>query len=125
MYTVYSDEYTVDTGLLGDEMDGSINIHNHVKGQSLYSFSKEDLIESVRDGSYISYAFDEKYLYGMFIRNKIPTDLAEQLYEVAKLEVDDILFHNPDLIPLGDEQHERIKRACEKLGISYIRSKLP
>lgn len=125
MYTVYGDEYTVNTGLLGDEMDGSINIHNHVKGQSQYSFSKEDLIESVRDGSYISYACDEKYLYTMIIKNKIPADLAEQLYEEARLEVDDILFHNPELISLGDEQHERIKRACEKLGIAYKRSKLP
>ena len=125
MYTVYGDEYTVNTGLLGDEMDGSINIHNHVKGQSQYSFSKEDLIESIRDGSYISYACDEKYLYTMIIKNKIPADLAEQLYEEARLEVDDILFHNPELIPLGDEQHERIKRACEKLGIAYKRSKLP
>lgn len=125
MYTVYGDEYTVNTGLLGDEMDGSINIHNHVKGQSQYSFSKEDLIESIRDGSYISYACDEKYLYTMIIKNKTPTDLAEQLYEEARLEVDDILFHNPELIPLGDEQHERIKRACEKLGIAYKRSKLP
>lgn len=121
MYTVYGDEYTVNTGLLGDEMDGSINIHNHVKGQSQYSFSKEDLIESIRDGSYISYACDEKYLYTMIIKNKTPTDLAEQLYEEARLEVDDILFHNPELIPLGDEQHERIKRACEKLGIAYKR----
>lgn len=125
MYTVYGDEYTVNTGLLGDEMDGSINIHNHVKGQSQYSFSKEDLIESIRDGSYISYACDEKYLYTMIIKNKTPADLAEQLYEEARLEVDDILFHNPELIPLGDEQHERIKRACEKLGIAYKRSKLP
>ena len=125
MYTVYGDEYTVNTVLLGDEMDGSINIHNHVKGQSQYSFSKEDLIESIRDGSYISYACDEKYLYTMIIKNKTPADLAEQLYEEARLEVDDILFHNPELIPLGDEQHERIKRACEKLGIAYKRSKLP
>lgn len=125
MYTVYGDEYTVNTGLLGDEMDGSINIHNHVKGQSQYSFSKEDLVESIRDGSYISYACDEKYLYTMIIKNKTPADLAEQLYEEARLEVDDILFHNPELIPLGDEQHERIKRACEKLGIAYKRSKLP
>lgn len=125
MYTVYGDEYTVNTRLLGDEMDGSINIHNHVKGQSQYSFSKEDLVESIRDGSYISYACDEKYLYTMIIKNKTPADLAEQLYEEARLEVDDILFHNPELIPLGDEQHERIKRACEKLGIAYKRSKLP
>lgn len=125
MYTVYGDEYAVNTGLLGDEMNGSINIHNHVTGQSQYSFSKEDLVESIRDGSYISYAYDERFLYTMIIKNKIPADLAEQLYEEARLEVDDILFHNPELIPLGDEQHERIKRACEKLGIAYKRSKLP
>lgn len=114
----YGDEYTVNTGLLGDEMNGSINIHNHVTGQSQYSFSKEDLVESIRDGSYISYAYDERFLYTMIIKNKIPADLAEQLYEEARLEVDDILFHNPELIPLGDEQHERIKRACEKFGIA-------
>lgn len=95
MYTVYGDEYTVNTGLLGDEMNGSINIHNHVTGQSQYSFSKEDLVESIRDGSYISYAYDERFLYTMIIKNKIPADLAVQLYEEARLEVDDILFHNP------------------------------
>lgn len=122
--TVYGDRYTVDTTLLGNDMKGSINIHNHVTGESQYSFSWEDLKSSFYDGSDISLAFDEKYRYTMSFDNANKDMDVYEAYQEAKLEVDEILCFEPETIPIGDEQHERIKRACQKLGVRYGRKKI-
>ena len=122
-FVVHGDRYNVNTTLLGDDMKGSINIHNHVKGESQYSFSYEDLISSINDGSYISMACDEKFTYSMIFDTPISSDEAYTAYSQAKLEVDEALFTKTDNISQEDEQHERIKRACQKLGIIYKRSR--
>ena len=47
IYDVHGGKWTVDTSMLGEKMKGSINKHNHVKGESQYSFSYEDLKNSI------------------------------------------------------------------------------
>lgn len=125
MFTVHGDKYTVNTELLGNTMSGSTNIHNHVKGMSQYSFSYDDLKSSISDGTKQAIAFDEKYIYSM---SKYPVGITEDkiyaVYEQAKNSVMTDLFENPAKILEGDEQHERIKRACEALGIEYERKEI-
>ena len=122
VYEVHGDLDNVDTDLLGDRMKGSINEHNHVIGEGKYTFSWEDLKNSVQDGSYISMAFDEKYRYSMTFPNAgISEDDAYEAFQRAKFSVGDDMILHPERIPIGDEQHERIKRACKELGIKYSR----
>lgn len=129
IFEVHGDKWTVDTSLLGEKMSGSINEHNHVTGQSQYSFSWEDLISSVNDGSKISMAFDEKYWYTMILPNKsIDTDILYEAYRKAETEVDEINFNSfsagkGKAISDDDYQHEVVCRACEMVGIKYDRKK--
>ena len=122
VYEVHGDLNNVNTDLLGDKMKGSINEHNHVIGEGKYTFSLKDVINSAADGSYISMAYDEKYRYSMtFSDLMISEDSVYELYQMAKKSVgDDLIFH-PERIPIGDEEHERIKRTCKELGIKYSR----
>ena len=122
VYEVHGDLNNVNTDLLGDKMKGSINEHNHVIGEGKYTFSLKDVINSAADGSYISMAYDEKYRYSMtFSDLMISEDSVYESYQMAKKSVgDDLIFH-PERIPIGDEEHERIKRTCKELGIKYSR----
>ena len=127
-YLVHGTLDTVDTTMLGDKLKGSINEHNHVTGESQYSFSREDLESCVKDGTFIAFAFDEKYRYVMKFPNKgISEDDVYDAYENAKDEVGEINFMHQyygteEYIPDEDIQHEIIKRACEELGIVYGRT---
>ena len=125
VFEVHGGKYTVDPSILGDKLKGSINEHNHVTGESQYSFSWEDLKSCADDGTKIAIAYDEKYRYSMIFPNKIfNEDEVYEAYQKAKYLVDEELFNNPENIPIGDEQHERIKKSCEELGIKYIRIKI-
>lgn len=126
VYEVHGGKYTVNTTLLGDKMAGSTNEHNHVTGESQHSFSWDDLRESVDDHSKVVIAYDERYRYHMiFPDNNLDPDYVSDVYQMAENSVgNDLIFH-PELIPEGDEQHERIRRACEKLGIEYARKEIP
>ncbi len=123
VYEVHGDRYTVDTSLLGNLMNGSTNEHNHVTGESQYSFSWEDLIGSVNDGSTNALAFDEKFRYTMiFPKSSLSEDQVYDAYHRANDSVGNDMIFYPERIPEGDEQHERIRRACELLGIQYRRA---
>lgn len=123
VYEVHGDRYTVDTTLLGNLMNGSTNEHNHVTGESQYSFSWEDLIGSVNDGSTNALAFDEKFRYTMiFPKSSLSEDQVYDAYHRANDSVGNDMIFYPERIPEGDEQHERIRRACELLGIQYRRA---
>lgn len=125
VYEVHGDRYTVDTSLLGDLMRGSTNEHNHVTGESQYSFSWEDLIGCVNDSSGTALAFDEKYRYHMIFPDvRLDSDTVYEAYDRAKESVGNDLIFKPETISEGDEQHERIRRACEELGIKYSRKEL-
>ncbi len=122
VYEVHGDRFRVNTDLLGDKMEGSINEHNHVIGESQYSFSWEDLESSAKDKSYISMAYDEKFRYSMtFPDTELTEDIVYEAYKRAENSVGNDLKFYPERIPIGDEQHERIKRACKELGIKYSR----
>lgn len=128
VYEVHGELDLVNTEMLGDLMKGSINEHNHVTGESQYSFSYEDLKSSIADGSKISMAFDEKYRYFMQFSDKIISeDDLYDAYEIATEEVGDIRARDHHYgvltIPDEDDQHEIVKRTCEKVGIKYGRSK--
>lgn len=123
VYDVHGGKWTVDTSILGEKMKGSINKHNHVKGESQYSFSYEDLKNSIEDGTSIAYAFDEKYHYSMVIpKMKFSENDIYSAYKKAEDSVYEDLFNAPEKIPVGDEQHERIRRTCIELGIEYSRT---
>ncbi len=125
IYEVHGDRYTVDTSLLGELMRGSTNEHNHVTGESQYSFSWEDLIGCANDGSSNALAFDEKFRYAMaFPESPLSEDMIYDAYHNAKDTVLEDMCSHPEKIPIGDEQHETIKRACQKLGIKYSRKRL-
>ena len=125
VYEVHGDRYTVDTSLLGELMRGSTNEHNHVTGESQYSFSWEDLIGSASDGSSNALAFDEKFRYAMtFPESPLSEDMIYDAYHNAKDTVLEDMCSHPEKIPIGDEQHETIKRVCKKLGIKYSRKRL-
>ena len=127
-YLVHGTLDTVDTTMLGDKLKGSINEHNHVTGESQYSFSREDLESCAKDGTFTAFAFDEKYRYVMkFPNHEISEDDVYDAYENAKDEVGEINFMHQyygaeEYIPDEDIQHEIIKRACEGLGIIYGRT---
>ena len=110
-------------------MNGSTNEHNHVTGESQYSFSWEDLSSSAKDGSHIVMAYDEKYRYSMvFPEYKLNLDEVEQAYIDADNEVGTInsisyTLRQQKEIPDEDYQHEVIKRACERLGVKYERKR--
>lgn len=126
VYEVHGEKWAVDTSVLGYELKGSINEHNHVFGESHYSFSREDLFSSIDDGSAIVYAFDEKYRYMMDFRD---TDISEEqvhiAYRAAVEEVNEIKFFEyisgNITLNFDNEQHEIIKRTCERLGVVYER----
>ena len=125
VYEVHGDRYRVDTTLLGNLMNGSTNEHNHVTGESQYSFSWEDLIGSVNDGSANALAFDEKFRYAMtFPKASLSEDKVYEAYRRANESVGNDMIFYPERIPEGDEQHERIRRACESLGIQYRRTSI-
>jgi hypothetical protein len=127
-YLVHGTLDTVDTTMLGDKLKGSINEHNHVTGESQYSFSYEDLESCVKDGTNTAFAFDEKYRYVMkFPNHKISEDDLYDAYQDSKDEVGEINFMHQyygaeDCILDEDVQHEIIKRVCEGLGIIYERT---
>lgn len=122
VYEVHGDRFRVNTDLLGDKMEGSINEHNHVIGESQYSFSWEDLESSAKDKSHISMAYDEKFRYSMtFPDAEFTEDIVYEAYKRAEDSVGNDLKFYPERVPIGDEQHERIKRACKELGIKYSR----
>lgn len=108
-------------------MKRSINEHNHVTGESQYSFSYDDLKESAEDGSDTVFAFDEKYRYFVKFDKKISEDDLYDAYEVSKKEVGDMrlkdYYDGIKTISDEDEQHEIVKRICEKVGIKYGRIK--
>ena len=121
VYEVHGGRYTVDPTVIGAEnMRESINEHNHVAGLSQYSFSKEDIYESCKDGSYMSMAFDEKYKYSMTFKNKVPYEKVHDVYVDSEIS----LMSRKALgekIKSEDEQHEVVKLTCEALGIKYER----
>lgn len=141
VYEVHGELDLVNTEMLGDLMKGSINEHNHVTGESQYSFSYEDLKSSIADGSKISMAFDEKYRYSMQFSDKIISedDLYDayqtskeevesirynrHLYEIGILKEDELNTEEFKIISDEDDQHEIVKRTCEKVGIKYGRTK--
>ena len=129
VYESHGDRYTVNTEMLGDLTRGSINEHNHVTGESQYSFSWEDLKSCADDGTKIAIAYDEKYRYSMtFPDETIPKDDLYDAYNNAKNQVGDIRsydrFYNKLTISDEDVQHEIIKRACEMVGIKYGRQRI-
>ena len=129
VFEVHGGKYTVDPSILGDKLRGSINEHNHVTGESQYSFSYEDLKSSIADGSKTSMAFDEKYRYFMQFSDKEITE--EELYETfekSRLDVEEINFQHrycgtEKYIVDEDVMHEIVKKTCERLGIAYGRTK--
>ena len=127
VYEIDGKQWTVDTTVLGDKMKGSINSHNHVTGESRYSFSIDDIKSSVGDGSYRVEGFDEKYRYSMVIERKISKATVYDAYVESKLEVDGIMmadyFEGKVSIPDEDIRHEVIKRTCKRVGIIYEREK--
>ena len=127
VYEIHGDRYTVNTEILGDKMNGSINNHNHVTGESQYSFSWEDIDSSVKDGSHITMAYDEKYRYSMtFPEKAIDTDTLREAYDISENEVM-LNNYNYQYYSIGnrisdeDYQHEVIKRTCERVGVKYER----
>ena len=122
VYESHGDRYTVNTEMLGDLTRGSINEHNHVTGESQYSFSYEDLKSSIADGSKISMAFDEKYRYFMLFSGKvISEDDLYDAYEASINEVGNARIFKTEVIADEDVQHQIVKRTCEKVGIKYER----
>ena len=125
VYDVHGGRWTVDTTLLGEKMRGSTNEHNHVTGESQYSFSWEDLKSSAEDGSKVAIAFDEKYRYTMIFPDyQLDDDTVYAAYQAAHESVGEDLIFYPEKIAKGDEQHEAIKRACKTLGIQYGRTSI-
>lgn len=127
VYEIHGDRYTVNTEVLGDKMNGSINDHNHVTSESQYSFSWEDIDSSVKDGSHITMAYDEKYRYSMtFPEKTIDADKLREAYDVSENEVM-LINYNYQYYSIGsrisdeDYQHEVIKRTCERVGVKYER----
>ncbi|MDE6035723.1 MAG: phage minor capsid protein [Ruminococcus sp.] len=128
VYEVHGELDLVNTEMLGDLMNGSINEHNHVTGESQYSFSWEDLKSCIKDGTNTALAFDEKYRYSMQFPDKVISE--DDLYDAytdAQNEVGDIRsydrFYKRITISDEDEQHEIVKRTCEKVGIKYGRTR--
>lgn len=126
IYEAHGGKWTVDTSILGDKMKGSINEHNHVYGESHYSFSREDLFSSVNDGSAIVCAFDEKYRYKMNLCNvSASQEQVHSAYRAAVEEVNELKFldylDGGTAITFDNEQHEIISRTCERLGVLYER----
>lgn len=127
IYEVHGDKDTVNTEKLGILMYGSINEHNHVIGESQYSFSWADLKTSVKDGTHTMLAYDEKYRYFIvFGGKKISVDDLENAYLEAESEVGDkrqeeSFMKQPFSISDEDYQHEIVRRTCEKVGVKYAR----
>lgn len=122
VFEVHGGKYTVDPSILGDKLRGSINEHNHVTGESQYSFSYEDLKSSIADGSKMSMAFDEKYRYSMLFSDKIISeDDLYNAYEASINEVGNARIFKTEIITDEDVQHQIVKRTCEKVGIKYGR----
>ena len=123
-YLVHGTLDTVDTTMLGDKLKGSINEHNHVTGESQYSFSYEDLKSCIQDGTNTAFAFDEKYRYVMkFPNHEISEDDLYDAYQLAIEEIANARIFGTEDISVEDEQHEKVKRTCERLGIKYVRTK--
>lgn len=120
IYEVHGSKWSVDTTLLGDKMNNSINKHNHVTGESQYSFSYQDILSSALDGSKESWAFDEKYDYLTVFNKPIDSNDVYNAYENATLNVLERKL-NGEHISDEDEQHEIVKATCSELGIEYER----
>ena len=124
VYEVHGNRWAVDTSILGDELKGSINEHNHVTGESQYSFSWEDLESCIYDGSKMALAYDEKYRYFTQFPDKIISeDDLYDAYEASKEEVANARIFKTEIITDEDYQHEVVKRTCEKVGILYGRNR--
>lgn len=128
VYESHGDKWTVNTEMLGDLMNGSINEHNHVTGESQYSFSWDDIEVSNRDGTNTAFAFDEKYRYAMVFPDiMIPKDILSDEYDFFFNEISSINYNSVSVEGKGkvisdeDFQHEVIRRTCEKVGIKYVR----
>ncbi len=127
VYDIHGDRYSINTELLGDKMKGSINEHNHVTGESQHSFSWEDIDSSIKDGSHITMAYDEKYRYSMTFPDKsISTDILCEAYDTSEEEVMQNNYnyqYNSVGSRISDEdyQHEVVSRTCERIGVKYER----
>ena len=120
VFDVSGGRYNVDPAVLGDKTQNSINEHNHVTGLSQYSFSKEDIYESCKDGSKVAMAFDEKYKYSMTFDNKVSCDKVHDVYVEAEMSLMTRKALGEIVLP-ENEQHEVVKLTCESLGIKYER----
>lgn len=120
VFDVSGGRYNVDPAVLGDKTQNSINEHNHVTGLSQYSFSKEDVYESCKDGSKVAMAFDEKYKYSMTFDNKVSCDKVHDVYVEAEMSLMTRKALGEIVLP-ENEQHEVVKLTCESLGIKYER----
>ncbi len=123
VYDVHGDKYTVNTTILGDKMIGSINEHNHVFGESQYSFSWEDLESYVKEQSSIGFAYDEKFRYKIAGYNKITLD---EVYEAKNKAIENVYDRRirGENIPDENVQHEMIKEVCKLLNIKYKRDSI-
>lgn len=123
VYDVHGDKWTVDTTLLGDKMRNSINEHNHVTGESQYSFSFEDLNSSIKEKSAKSIAYDERYRYTISQYSDVDIDA---LYEAKQKAIENVYDRriNGESIHDDDIHNEIIKETCRLLGINYEREKL-
>lgn len=124
VYEIHGTRYKVNTELLGDEMKNSINEHNHVTGESEYSFSWFDFNSSIKENSSISIAYDEKYRYSMTGYKEISKEEAYYIRKKAEENVYNRIILFEEEIPDEEKQHEFIKEACRLLGIKYEREKL-
>lgn len=124
VYEIHGTRYNVNTELLGDKMKNSINEHNHVTGESEYSFSWLDFNSSIQEQSSVSVAYDEKYRYSMTDYKGISKDEAYNIRKKAEENVYNRIILFGEEIPDEEKQHEFIKEACRLLGIKYERKKL-
>ncbi len=125
VYVVHGGPINVHPEILGEDvLRGIINEHNHIPEATQHSFGKDDFINSSTDGTSMALACDEKYRYYMRFSREYTDMEASHAYKNATDSVDNDCEFYPDRVPEGDEQHERIKRACEELGIEYGRNEI-
>ena len=125
VYVVHGGPINVHPEIVGgDVMRGSINEHNHIPECTQHSFGEDDFKNSATDGTKMALACDDQYRYYMrFPREYTDVEVFDAYKNATDSVNNDCIFY-PDRVPEGDEQHERIKRACEELGIEYGRNEI-
>lgn len=124
VYIAVGDLDNVDTTLLGDKLSGSINIHNHVKSETEYSFSKTDVQGFFDDESAVMAAYDYKYTY--VIRRSKKSD-KNKIYDISELYKESYFEALETCQYMNDEdytlniQHELIRSLSKKCGLLYRR----